>query len=153
MNTEQILAAARMQLALREGKRLRVYPDSLGKPTVGIGHLVTERDGLKIGDTITEERCSQLFDADVQSALNAAMIQAAETGIETNEWVAALVSVNYQLGTGWTRKFPFTWQALKARNYDRAIYNLNVSHWATQTPVRVADFIAAIEALKGEMIS
>ena len=28
-------------LALREGKSLKVYKDSLGKHTVGIGHLLT----------------------------------------------------------------------------------------------------------------
>ena len=40
----------------REGKSNKVYPDSVGKPTVGIGHLVTKSDNLVIGDTISDDK-------------------------------------------------------------------------------------------------
>ena len=37
-----------------EGYRKTVYPDSLGIPTVGIGHKVVPSDNLKLGDQITD---------------------------------------------------------------------------------------------------
>ena len=48
-------------MALREGRRNDVYLDTLGKPTVGIGHLVVAADNLKVGDVISDARVSDLF--------------------------------------------------------------------------------------------
>ena len=58
------------QLEIDEGRSLVVYKDSLGFPTVGIGHLVLAKDGLFVGDTISEDRCDQLFNDDLNSALS-----------------------------------------------------------------------------------
>ena len=55
-----------------EGEVLEVYLDHLGYPTIGIGHLVTAKDeefGKPPGTTITAERSRELFDRDVQSAI------------------------------------------------------------------------------------
>ena len=43
-------------LALREGKSLKVYKDSLGKPTAGIGHLLTQDEIKKypLGSSVSE---------------------------------------------------------------------------------------------------
>ena len=73
--------------------------------------------------------------------------------------VEALASVNFQLGTGWRRKFPSAWKALKSGNYDEAIDQViyqnpknksKKSAWSTQTPTRVNDFVNAIKELKVE---
>ena len=68
----------------------------------------------------------------------------------------ALISVNYQLGTSWHNKFPATWSCLKNKQYDAAIQEIlykdppdkEPSSWKEQTPVRVEDFVEAIELLK-----
>lgn len=55
-----------------EGEVLEVYEDHLGYPTIGIGHLVTAKDeefGKPPGTAITAERSRELFDRDVQSAI------------------------------------------------------------------------------------
>lgn len=132
----------------REGNRLKVYKDSLGKLTVGIGHLVTKNDNLNYRQEITEEQCEIFFLNDSAIAEKEALRQAKETGSNSDEWIAALISVNFQLGTNWTVKFPNTWDHLKAKRYDDAIVNLRKSKWSKQTPVRVDDFIAAIEKLR-----
>lgn len=49
---------------------LRVYNDGYGFPTVGWGHLVTPADGLRMGDTITQDRADSLFRDDLQSAVD-----------------------------------------------------------------------------------
>ncbi len=54
----------------REGIRLRVYRDSKGLPTVGVGHLVTKADGLKVGDKITQAQCDAFLEADLAKAEN-----------------------------------------------------------------------------------
>lgn len=129
----------------REGYRNTVYRDSRGFPTVGVGHLVRPEDNLKVGDAISDERVRDLLEKDASKAYRAAIEQANELGINDAGFVKALGSVNFQLGTGWRQKFPQTWQHMKDGNYDQAIRNIENSLWSRQTPVRTADFTAAIE--------
>ena len=129
---------------LREGKRNTVYADSLGKPTVGIGHLVTHSDGLKLGDKITDKQVQEFFTKDSQSALKKSLEQCTESGVLNPEWLAALISVNFQLGD--IRKVFYTsWPLLCQGKKDAAIRGFQNSAWAKQTPVRVDDFVDAIE--------
>jgi len=51
-----------------EGKRLKVYLDSGGLKTVGIGHLLPDNTLLKVGDKITLEQCDRFFAEDYQEA-------------------------------------------------------------------------------------
>ena len=55
-----------------EGEILEIYKDHLGYPTIGIGHLVTEKDeefGEATGTPITAERSRELFDRDIEVAI------------------------------------------------------------------------------------
>ena len=136
-------------LLLREGKRNRVYKDSLGKLTVGVGHLVQPEDNLKLGDMISDMQIEQFLKADAQKAYSAAVAQATELGHSTNmAFIVALSSVNFQLGTGWYLTHKRTWKLLKARKYREAAEEIKDSLWYAQTPVRVRDFEAAILALQ-----
>ena len=66
-----------------------------------------------------------------------------------------LMSVNFQLGSSWhTKKFPSAYKALKAKDYERAIFEIEhneagdaPSLWMDQTANRVADFKDAIRKL------
>lgn len=140
----------REHLMLREGLRLVVYRDSLGKPTVGVGHLVLPEDNLEVGDRITRKRADAFLKHDMQWAYRAAKNQAQESGVMTDDWILALTSVNFQLGENWIRKFPNTWKAIVTKDYSKAIANISRSLWAKQTPVRTNDFIAAITKLTEE---
>lgn len=139
--------AFKRHLMVREGKRNVVYRDSLGKPTVGVGHLVLPEDNLKLGDKITDEQVQAFLDKDARAAWAAANRQAAEAGISDGCFVIALASVNFQMGTGWTKKFPNTWALIKAGKYNEAATELSGSLWAKQTPVRVQDFQKALRDL------
>ncbi len=130
----------------REGYRNTVYRDSLGKPTVGVGHLVRPEDNLRVGDRISDEQVRDFLEADAGKAYRAAVEQANELGINDSQFVIALGSVNYQLGTGWRNKFSNTWEQMREGNYEQAIANIEDSLWAEQTPVRTADFTAAIRS-------
>lgn len=48
-----------------EQLRLTVYRDGVDKATVGWGHLVGIRDGLRLGDTISRERAAALLASDL----------------------------------------------------------------------------------------
>jgi len=131
----------------REGRRNKVYLDSLKKPTVGIGHLVKPEDKLKLGDIISDIQIDIFFNKDSDKALNTSYKQWKEINILTPEWLAALISVNFQLGD-FSVKFKNSYKLLVRHEFDKVIQNLQNSLWAKQTPLRVADFIEAIEVLK-----
>ena len=134
-------------LRLREGVETKVYKDSLGKLTVGIGHLVTSADKLKLGDEITDARVSEFFKKDSAGALSAARSQAAKAGISDSNFIVYLASVNFQLGTGWYTKFPKAWKFIMDGKYAEAAAECGRSAWNSQTPVRVKDFQQALKAL------
>ena len=140
----------------REGFRDEVYLDTLDKPTCGVGHLLSpaENEQYNIGDTVPQDILDEWLLHDLNKAWQAATAQAEEIGIESTEFLVALASVNFQLGTRWTNKFPSAYQALKAKDYNEAIKQVSTgsgtdgqSKWKEQTPVRVNDFVNAIKAL------
>ena len=136
-------------LMAREGYKTTVYRDSLGKPTVGVGHLVLPGDNLKVGDKITDAQVQAFLDKDAKAAWNAGQSQAAESGGDTC-FAIALGSVNFQLGTGWRQKFPSTWNLIKSGKYLEAADALNGTLWQKQTPVRVQDFQKALRDLDAQ---
>ncbi len=133
----------------REGYRNDVYPEKTSNQLhVGVGHLVTPKDNLQLGDVISDERVQELLKQDVEKAHNAAIKQASELGVSNNsDFTMALTSVNFQLGTNWREDFSDTWKHMKNGSFDQAINNIGNSLWAQQTPIRTADFTAAIKQI------
>lgn len=131
----------------REGVTTKVYKDSEGKLTVGIGHLVTSADNLKLGDEITDQQVSEFFKKDSAAAVSAAKSQASQAGISDSNFLVYLGSVNFQLGTGWNKIHKKTWALIMEGKYEEAAEEAGKSKWAKQTPVRVKDFQQALKAL------
>jgi len=142
-------------LILREGNKEKSYLDSLGKLTAGIGHLLSPEEAKLYpkGTVVPEEIRNNWFEADSAKATKAAYDQAQE--IQAPSLIPALVSVNFQLGTAWTEKFPTAYEHLKNGNYESAIQEIEntsegsgkLSDWNKQTPVRVKDFVSSIREL------
>jgi len=142
-------------LVLREGNKEKSYLDSLGKLTAGIGHLLSPEEAKLYpeGTVVPEEIRNNWFEADSAKATKAAYDQAQE--IQAPSLIPALTSVNFQLGTAWTEKFPTAYEHLKNGNYESAIQEIEntsegsgkLSNWNKQTPVRVKDFVASIREL------
>ena len=148
-------------LKSREGYTQKTYSDTLGYLTGGVGHLLTEAEQKMYpkGSKVTGSVIDEWLGEDSSKAYNAAINQASELKYQSQSMVEALASVNFQLGTGWRRKFPSAWKALKSGNYDEAIDQViyqnpknksKKSAWSTQTPTRVNDFVNAIKELKVE---
>jgi GH24 family phage-related lysozyme (muramidase) len=128
-----------------EGYRTKAYLDTRGILTVGIGHKVLPGDNIKLGQEISRERVEALFSSDIAGAFEAAKRQALELNKYTPEMIAALTSVNFQLGTNWTKVFYNTWAHIKKGNVETAVNNLKKSDWYKQTPKRVVFFIDVLE--------
>lgn len=133
-------------LESREGKRYDVYLDSVGKPTVGIGHLVLKEDNLKVGDRVTEAQIAIWFNKDIQTAKNKAIVQCQELDIHNEEILNIFISANYQLGD-FKKVFNTTFDLIKNKKYAKAILNIAISKWMQQTPIRAGDMISAITKL------
>ena len=140
----------------REGYRDDVYLDTLKKPTAGVGHLLTkeEQQMYQVNDKIPTEVIEDWLKKDSEKAVTAAFNQAQDLGIQDGEFIEALGSVNFQLGTNWKQKFPSAYKALKEGKYQEAITQISTgsgakgqSKWKEQTPTRVKDFKVAIEKL------
>ena len=131
----------------REGFRTTVYEDSLGNPTVGVGHLVKPEDGLRVGDSITKEQARDHLERDARSAYRASQQQMAEARITDPGMLEALTAVNFQLGPGWTKTFSNSWALIKEGRYNEAASRLRESDWYKQTPERVRDFQSALNRL------
>ena len=135
-------------LRLREGKKVNdkdqhySYYDSEDKLTGGIGHLMSakERATYPKGTTIPNKLVSSWLLKDSKKAYNAAIKQAKELGVDNQDFVNSLASVNYQLGTAWNTKHTNTWKLLKEGKFEEAAIEAADSKWNTQTPKRVKDF-------------
>jgi GH24 family phage-related lysozyme (muramidase) len=138
-------------LKLREGYKDRVYVDTRGFPTAGLGHLLTlqERRKYPVGTNVPAAVLERWTNSDTEKAYAAATAQASELGVTDQHFVDVLASVNHQLGVRWNIEFKNTWARLKAHRWEDAAYGLKRSRWARQTPVRVSDFQQAIRSLIG----
>ena len=143
-------------LKLREGYREDVYLDTLGNLTCGVGHVLTSEEQTKFatGDAVEVDTINAWLSKDSEKAWYSATQQLHELGLNNLDFLLALGSVNFQLGTNWKDKFPSAYKALKDRDYEEAINQISTgsgingqSKWKEQTPVRVEDFVNAIKTL------
>lgn len=141
---EKVFGKIRVKMIKEEGIKREVYLDSLGKPTVGIGHLVRPEDNLKVGQVISQNHVEELFRQDVTKAIWAAIDQGEEVGEFEEDFITALTSVNFQLGVNWPDKWPNTYAALKVGNLEKVIRNVMGSLWHKQTPKRTMAFKQAL---------
>jgi lysozyme len=122
----------RDQLALDEGERFVVYTDSLGYPTVGIGHLVTPEDKLRVGDRITKAQVQELFSRDLDSAIASAT--AIFPDLQSHPLAVRDVIINmvFNLGRGGLSGFHRFIAAVKRRDYRDAAHEMEHSLWHNQ---------------------
>ncbi len=137
-------------LKLREGVVYKVYLDSLGYKTGGVGHLLRDAPNWNVGDKISESQVDLWLEEDMEWALDAAKKQLDEIKIKnphanTDDFLIALTIVNFQLGIGWPNVFKTSYPKLVNGDYDGAIKGFKSSKWARQTPIRVDDFVTAIQ--------
>ncbi|ADG60060.1 baseplate hub subunit and tail lysozyme [Acinetobacter phage Acj9] len=137
-----------------EGTKNAVYWDTLGYPTIGIGHLILPKKtrdmnvilrqlsadlGHSVGSTISSSDISRLFKSDLAKT---------QSEIKKNRTIGpvymkanrsrqmALENMAFQLGVGGLAKFKQSLALMLASKWDEAAANLKASLWARQTPGR-----------------
>ena len=120
-----------------EGYRNKVYLDTLGKRTVGVGHLCVE--SFWEDDKEYEEKfLMEILQKDLQEAIRGARSLMEDHGcVDIDEQAEEiLIEMVFQLGMTGVSKFKKMWKALAELNYVGASYEMLDSRWAKQTPNR-----------------
>ena len=133
MNMERLLKSVKEH----EGYRNKVYLDTLGKRTVGVGHLCVE-DFWEDDKEYEEDFLMDILKKDLQEAIRGAKQLMEDHGCaDINEQAEEiLIEMVFQLGMTGVSKFKKMWKCLSELNYVGASYEMLDSRWAKQTPNR-----------------
>ena len=131
-----------------EGYRNKVYLDTLGKRTVGVGHLCVE-DFWEDDKEYEEKFLMTILEHDLSTAIKGANDLMAEHGcMDINEKAhEILIEMVFQLGKTGVSKFKNMWKALSELNYVGASYEMLDSKWAKQTPNRAKSMAKIMKAI------
>ena len=130
-----------------EGYRNKVYLDTLGKRTVGVGHLCVE-DFWEDDKEYEEKFLMEILADDLQNAIKGARELKEEHSCTDIDEIAQeiLVEMVFQLGKNGVSKFRNMWKALAEKNYIGASYEMLDSRWAKQTPNRAKSMADQMKA-------
>ena len=133
MNMDRLLESVKKH----EGYRNKVYLDTLGKRTVGVGHLCVE-DFWEDDKEYDEKFLMEILQKDLQQAIRGARSLMEEHGCADIDEKAEelLIEMVFQLGMTGVSKFRKMWDALSEKNYIGASFEMLDSRWAKQTPNR-----------------
>tara|TARA_R100000322_G_scaffold48206_1_gene30371 strand:+ start:265 stop:702 length:438 start_codon:yes stop_codon:yes gene_type:complete len=143
MNLERLLESVKRH----EGYRNKVYLDTLGKRTVGVGHLCVE-DFWEDDKEYEESFLMEILQKDLQEAIRGAKELMDEHGCADIDERAEeiIIEMVFQLGRTGVKKFRNMWKALSEHNYIGASFEMLDSKWAKQTPNRAKDMADQMKA-------
>ena len=134
-----------------EGFSARIYKDSVGKPTVGYGFLVSalSPDELKLNGGKVEPMSKEV----AEKILNLKVARLRKRVPECLPWLASkpqgvqdtILEMAYQLGLAGLMGFHHTLSCIEAGDYAQAARNLRASLLYRQTPKRVEDYIKGLK--------
>jgi len=133
MNMERLLQSVKDH----EGYRNKVYLDTLGKRTVGVGHLCVE-DFWEDDKEYEENFLMTILEKDLETAIKGSKELMEEHECSDIDDLAKeiIVEMIFQLGKTGVSKFRNMWKALSELNYVGASFEMLDSRWAKQTPNR-----------------
>ena len=123
-----------------EGFRNSVYKDTLGKRTVGVGHLCVE-DHWEDNKEYPEEMLMKVLKDDLKNAMEGAEELCSDCPDLDDLAKETIVEMIFQLGETGVKKFRNFWKALRndPPNYEKASIEMLDSRWADQTPKRAKE--------------
>jgi len=131
-----------------EGYRNKVYLDSLGKRTVGYGHLCVE-DKWVDGWEYSQVELEKVLEKDLKYAINQGEGMCQDLKI-SDDAKFLIIEMIFQLGSAGVQKFRKMWEALKEDppNYKEASVQMLDSRWAKQTPNRAQEMAEKMQGCK-----
>ena len=143
MNMDRLLASVKKH----EGYRNKVYLDTLGKRTVGVGHLCVE-DFWEDDKEYEEKFLMTILEHDLQTAIKGAERLLKGCGILDSLAKEIIIEMVFQLGETGVSKFKNMLKALEnGPDYQTAAIEMLDSKWAKQTPNRAAGMSADMAGL------
>ena len=135
MNYDKLLESVKKH----EGYRNKVYLDSLGKRTVGYGHLCVE-DKWVDGWEYSQVELEKVLEKDLKYAINQGEGMCRDLKI-SDDAKFLIIEMIFQLGSAGVQRFRKMWDALKEDppNYKEASVQMLDSRWAKQTPARATE--------------
>ena len=143
MNMDRLLQSVKKH----EGYRNKVYLDTLGKRTVGVGHLCVE-DFWEDDKEYSEEMLMNILKDDLKNAIEGAERLLKDCPVLDDLAKEIIIEMVFQLGETGVSKFKNMLKALKeGPDYQTAAIEMLDSKWAKQTPNRAAAMSAEMAAL------
>jgi len=143
MNMDRLLQSVKKH----EGYRNKVYLDTLGKRTVGVGHLCVE-DFWEDDKEYEEKFLMTILEHDLQTAIKGAERLLKGCGILDSLAKEIIIEMVFQLGETGVSKFKNMLEALEnGPDYQTAAIEMLDSKWAKQTPNRAAAMSAEMAGL------
>ena len=131
MNMEKLMH----ELIGDEGFKYEIYLDHLGYPTMGVGHLITEKDeeyGKIIGTPVSEDRIKECLDNDIK-------IVCEELDMKEPWWrnlndnrQRVLANMCFNLGHPRLSGFKNFIHAMQVSDWERAAVEMMDSKWSGQ---------------------
>ena len=132
MNMDRLLQSVKKH----EGYRNKVYLDTLGKRTVGVGHLCVE-DFWEDNKEYEEKFLLTILEHDLETAIKASERLLKDCPILDSLAREIIIEMVFQLGETGVSKFKNMLKALKeGPHYQTAASEMLDSRWAKQTPNR-----------------
>ena len=140
MNYDKLLESVKKH----EGYKNHVYLDTLGKRTVGVGHLCVE-DFWEDDKEYEEDFLMDILKKDLQQAIRQANSMCEGLKISEDAKII-IIEMIFQLGGTGVSKFRKMWQALQQDppDYAEASVQMLDSRWAKQTPNRAKEMARLI---------
>ena len=150
MNLERL----KQQLIIDEGVKYRVYLDSKGLPTFGVGHLLTEKDpewfaykNLPKGGTLTvsKERVEQCLEKDIDIACKDCKKVFPDFAVHPSEVQEIVANMMFNLGFPRFTKFINLIAQINDDNYKLAAREMKNSAWYNQVGDRAKRLVARMD--------
>ena len=135
MNLEKL----REEIKYDEGSVNEIYLDHLGFATFGIGHLVTEWDeeyGWEVGTPVSEDRCNEVFDSDIQIVLSDCQHLYPDFNDLPEEVQRIIANMMFNMGRPRLSKFKGMKAGVDARDWNKAADEMVDSRWYRQVTNR-----------------
>ena len=133
-----------------EGYKNEIYLDHLSLPTLGVGHLIKEKDpefGLEVGTHIDDERVNELFEQDLNITLDECTYLYEDFYILPEEAQLIIANMMFNLGRPRLSKFLKLKAAVDDEDWMEASVQMMDSKWAKQVPNRAKRLCERMEKL------
>jgi lysozyme len=147
MNMDKLMK----ELIMDEGFKYEIYLDHLGYPTMGVGHLITEKDeehGKPVGTPVSEDRIKECLDNDIKIVCDELDMKEPWWRNLSDNRQRVVANMCFNLGHPRLSKFKNFINAMQISDWERAAEEMMDSKWSGQVgdrAVRLRDRV-----LKGD---